>query len=111
MKSYLLIAFLTVGCTGQLAPRAPFVPSNRCESLDATHRTWGAIAKFGGVVAGAGGIATLPIDSDEKTLRGSVAISALAVGALAAAAVYIEQDAASSYARDCAEKQWLYSGE
>lgn len=109
MKSILLFAFLSVGCSAQLAPRAPFVPSDRCTSLDSEHRTWGAIAKFGGVVAGAGGIATLPIDSDKKELRATVAISALAIGALAAAAVYIEQDAASSYARDCADKQWNYS--
>jgi len=79
-----------------------------CASLDNQHRTWGAVGKFGAVVAGAGGIATLPIDSDQKTLRASVAISALIVGAVSAAAVYIEQDAASTYARECAEKDWLF---
>jgi hypothetical protein len=101
----LLALFVLLACVGCTAPLAQpsHTPTQMCASLDATHRTWGAVAKFSGVVAGAGGLATLPIDSDEKALRASVAISALLIGGLSAASVYVEQDAAGAYARDCKE--------
>jgi len=103
MKLFTLVTVVfAIGCTAPLA-RPSSTPTQTCASLDTTHRTWGAVAKFSGVVAGAGGLATLPIDSDQKTLRTSVAISALLVGGLAAASVYVEQDAAGAYARDCKE--------
>lgn len=95
-----IVCAALAGCTGTLHGRSA-TPSDACIGLDNTHRTWGAIAKFSGVIAGGGGLATLPIDTDQKTARITVATSALVLGGISAAAVYIEQDAAGAYAKEC----------
>lgn len=94
-----LVPFIIIGCTSPLS--TPKTPSNQCISLDNQHRYFGATAKFSGALAGAGGLATIPIGDDKKELRLSVAITALILGGLSAASVYIEQDAASAYAKTC----------
>jgi hypothetical protein len=101
MKIYrgLWLFFFLVGCTAPLA-RSPMAP-NTCQALDSQHRWFGALAKFSGALAGSGGLATLPIDPDKKELRAAVAVAALVLGGVSVAAVYVEQDAAASYARSC----------
>jgi len=75
-----------------------------CADLDAQHRAWGGVAKFSGVLAGAGGIATLPLPEDDKAARITIATTALVLGGLAAASVYIAEDAAGTWAKECGEK-------
>ncbi len=82
---------------GVILPQA-----EECATLDQEHRTWGAVAEIAGVLAGAGGVSTIPIPEDQKATRVAVATSAIVLGAVAATAVWISQDAAASWARDCA---------
>ena len=108
MKFFLLAAFVLAGCTAPLErkPNAPTMSQAivyDCAGLDNQHRAWGAVAKFAGVLSGSGGLATLPISDDQKTLRFSVGISSAVLGALAVTAVYIEQDAATTWAKRCSQ--------
>lgn len=104
MKACILGLVLLSGCAAPLTqPETP--ASYNCAALDNTHRTWGAIAKFSGVVAGSGGLATLPLTSDDdKTARIAVGVSAVVIGGIAAAAVYVEEDAASTWSAECQNK-------
>lgn len=119
MKSLILLACMfAAGCTAPLERRPaaaptptvgrfdapvsrPAAPSSECISLDRTHRTWGAIGKFSGILSGASGLATVPLSDSEKGLRTGIALSAVVIAGIAVAAMYVEQDAAASWARDC----------
>jgi len=109
MKTTLFLVLLT-GCAAPLArpalaPNAPpgtsDAPTVDCSGLDRDHRTWGAVAKFAGVVAGSGALASVPVGDDQKTLKWSIGVGAVLIGGLAAAAVFVEQDAASTFAKEC----------
>ncbi len=110
IMKFLFLAAIA-GCTAPLertpaTPERPFASAAAvydCASLDRDHRTWGAVAKFSGVLSGSGGLATLPISDDQKTLRFSVGISSAVLGALAVTAIYVEQDAAATWARKCSQ--------
>ena len=82
-------------------PVAAAREAGRCTELDDQHRLWGAVGKGSAVLAGASGLATIPIDSRE----GEIGLAAGAVGtaALAATAVYLSESAAESYVRECTE--------
>jgi hypothetical protein len=99
---FLAILAILPGCTAQLQRPATAVTSYDCAALDHDHRTWGAVAKFSGALSGTGALATLPMSDEQKTLRISVAVAAALLGALTPAAIYIEQDAASTWAKKCA---------
>ncbi len=108
-KSVGALTIFLGGCTAPLqrTPTAPAMPppvAYDCAGLDNQHRAWGAVAKFAGVLSGSGGLATLPISDDQKTLRFSVGISSAVLGALAVTAVYIEQDAAATWAKRCSSQ-------
>lgn len=83
----------------------PTADRSRCDSLDNQHRTWGALAEFASVLAGTGGIMTLPIADDQKTLRAVDVSAALVLGAFAATAVFVQQDTAATWARECSVAQ------
>lgn len=74
-------------------------PSARCMSLDNQHRVWGAVGKGTAVLAGAEGLSTIVTDNEK--LQTGLAIGALATGAISATAVYVSEDAATSWAREC----------
>lgn len=76
-------------------------PSERCVSLDDTHRMFGAVEKGAAFLAGGAGLATIP--EYDKTARVSVAIGAAAMGALAVTAAFVSQDAAVSWSRECSQ--------
>lgn len=76
------------------------VDRSHCESLDGQHRAWGGVAK-GAAALGAGlGAGLIPSD-ESKELRIGLAAGAIGAGALAATSVFVSEDAASSYVRDC----------
>ena len=81
------------------APAAP--PTPYCLSLDSEHRTWDAIAKGGAVIAGAEGLAAIPID--DKTGRIVLAGGTVLAAAVTAVAVAVSDGAATSWARDCSQ--------
>jgi hypothetical protein len=101
-----LIIALCGGCAGSLeASRhelgaAPASSAERCASLDNTRRTWGGVAKASAVLAGGAGVSTIP--ATDNKLETGLAISSVVVGAVAAAAVYVSEDAGNSWARECA---------
>ena len=78
---------------------AAIAPSARCVSLDSQHRTWGAIGKGAAVLAGAEGLVAIPIDS--KGGRIALATGTAVTAAVAATAVYISEDAATTWAEEC----------
>ena len=98
-------ALLVAGCAAPLQQQATLGgpgQAQACGRLDSDHRTWGAIAKFSGALAGSGGLVAIPTD-ERKELRWVAGLSAAAFGALAATAVYVSEDAAASWARDCSK--------
>jgi hypothetical protein len=76
-------------------------PTPYCSGLDASHRFWGGVAKSSALLAGGAGLATVPVDNKDAEL--GLAIGSAAMGAVAAAATYFAEDAASSFARDCGQ--------
>jgi hypothetical protein len=105
-----LIALCLGGCSGSFEeaakPRFALSPTpardaTRCASLDDGHRTWGGVAKGSAVLAGASGVAVIPIPSDDKTARISVAGGAVAAAALAAASMFVSDDFATAWSREC----------
>ena len=108
----LLLGALTLsGCAGTFeearlagpAAAAPAVPSPSdvayCRELDSSRTTWGAVAKGSAALAGASGLATLPVDSE----RGRLALggATLAVGAVSVVAVYVSEAQGAAWVRDC----------
>lgn len=70
-----------------------------CRDLDSSRTTWGAVAKGSAALAGASGLATLPVDSE----RGRLALggATLAVGAVSVVAVYVSEAQGAAWVRDC----------
>lgn len=106
----LLLGLLaTVGCSGtfneaQLVERqhrltATPAPSARCIQLDERHATWGAIAKGAAVMAGASGLATIPVH--DQGARIAIGSGVVVAGTLAASAVFVSEAAAESWVREC----------
>lgn len=107
----LLGALTLSGCAGTFeeariaghAAAAPAAPSPSdvayCRDLDGSRTTWGAIAKGSAALAGASGLATLPVDSE----RGRLALggATLAVGAVSVVAVYVSEAQGAAWVRDC----------
>ena len=107
----LLGALTLTGCAGTFeearlagAPAsAPAAPSPAdvayCRDLDSSRTTWGAVAKGSAALAGASGLATLPVDSE----RGRLALggATLAVGAVSVVAVYVSESKGAAWVRDC----------
>lgn len=86
---------------GAKAPTAATSPSDvsYCRELDSSRTTWGAVAKGSAALAGASGLATLPVDSE----RGRLALggATLAVGAVSVVAVYVSEAQGAAWVRDC----------
>lgn len=76
-------------------------PSSRCVSLDNAHRTWGGIAKGAAFAAGASGIGSIPLG--DETSRVAVAASGAAIGTVAAVSVFVSEDYAAAWARECGQ--------
>jgi hypothetical protein len=101
------VAALLTGCAGSLEQsRAETAYSTAevayCRELDDRAATWGALGKGSVVLSSGSGLATLPIDPDDKTLRLSVAGASLAFAAFAVAALYAADASSESWARECA---------
>ena len=101
MKTIALLACLLslVGCsTLRKAGFAPMLAAprpERCEALSDRASLWGAIGTGGAIVAGAGGLATIPDTS--KDARVVITVASVAVGALAAAATLVSKSASESF--------------
>jgi len=111
----LALALLLPGCAGSLeAARLEGVaarrglplsavgsaPSDRCQSLDDTHRYAGGVGKTAAFLAGGEGLATIPVQDDKAKMW--LALGVVVTGAAAAGAWWIAEDAASSWAAECA---------
>lgn len=73
--------------------------SDRCRSLDDQRRWWGGAAKGSAALAGSSGLAIIPSQSTE--LDTALAIGTGVSAAVAAAAVWLSESAAESWAREC----------
>lgn len=95
-------AGLQAACLGPPKPAAALATyteqdKERCESFRTSHNAWAGVAAAGGVVAGAGGLATIPLESDAG--KGGVAAATIAVGALAATGAILASNYADDYAK------------
>lgn len=106
MRKLIILILCSAGCAGRLgvAPSTTEVQLSRCNSLDDKHMIWGGVAKGASVIAGGEGLMMLPLSDSDKTVKTVVASTALAAGALAAASVFISEDAASTWGRECQNK-------
>ena len=75
--------------------------TNRCASLDDTHRTWGGIEKGSAFFAGASGLAIIPVK--DETGRIVLASGAVAMSGTAVVSAFVSQDAATAWSRECAK--------
>lgn len=83
------------------ARAASVPPSERCQSLDSQRRTWGAIGKGAGVLAGASGLAAIPVD--DKTARIGLAAGTVAAGTVAIVGIWVSEDAGDAWVRECGQ--------
>lgn len=85
------------GCARFRAPTLAAAPTSvsRCEQLDDRAQLWGAIGGGTGALAGGAGLST--IASSDRTLRTSLAIGSIVMGALAAGASYLTRAATARY--------------
>ncbi len=109
-------SLLLLGCSGTLTEahsagiadkydkdfrEVGYAPSSRCSQLDGRRSTWGAVAAGAAVLSGVSGISTLPVPDDQREAQIGLASGALAMAALAAVAVAVEQSADASWVREC----------
>jgi hypothetical protein len=102
------------GCAGSFEEARATTPTKRmgvplngvvgidraeCVSLDSSHRIWGGLAK--GAAVAAAGLGALEVPDLGKDARIGIGATAIGMGAIAAASVFISEDAAASWARDC----------
>lgn len=109
-KQLLLVLFLPA-CAGSLGrdptPHLPgvgaeaAVPSPRCAALDDRHAIWTSVAQGSGLLAGAAGVSSLPLHDEGKAAQVSVAVGALAFGALAAFSASLSSSASESWSHEC----------
>ena len=101
------VPLLVLGCAGSFEESRASVRigapelSARCASLDDQHRTWGGIGKGSAVLAGAAGLSVIPVSGE--TGKVSLAAGSAVAGAVAATAVYVSEQAAGSYVRECSK--------
>jgi hypothetical protein len=103
------LALVLTGCAGSFEEArlvrhgnvAAAPPSQRCVSLDSQHRAWGAVAKGAAFASGASGLATIPVRSDAA--RDALAVGSVIAGITAATSVYVAEDTAAAWARECAQ--------
>lgn len=107
MKRAVVLLVLLTGCAGPLRAasepgRLRVVPlSPRCQALSDRHALWTSIAEGAGLLAGGGGVATIPIDSESKAARIGVASTAVGVGAFAAFSAKMAAASAESWSNEC----------
>lgn len=115
MLVLLILAVLSIGCTGSLPEArsagvqartagasqkaATPVTAERCATLDDRRQLWGSAAKGLAILSGASGIATIPVNNDNAET--ALAAASLGLGALAATAVALSESAGESWVRDC----------
>lgn len=73
----------------------------RCETLDDRRQIFGGIGKGAGLLAGASGISTIPLEEADPAYRTAAAIGSLGFAAVAATTWYIAEKAGDSWARQC----------
>jgi hypothetical protein len=77
----------------------------RCQALDNRHQLAGMVGKGAAVLAGASGLAAIPVDDpDQRGLRAGLAIGSVTAAAVAAGALFVSEAAADSWARECASQ-------
>lgn len=100
-------AILAIGCGGTFEEaRRPSVqigaapPSPRCISLDDQHALYGGAAKFSAALAGASGLAAIPVKDEKAQL--ALGISSAVLAGVAVGTAFISDAKATSWARECA---------
>jgi hypothetical protein len=102
------IVLLLSGCAGSFEEsrghvRVGVPPElvQRCAALDDQHRTWGAIEKGSAFLAGASGLAVIPVQ--DETARVALASGAVVAGGTAVVSGFVSQDAAVAWSRECSQ--------
>jgi hypothetical protein len=102
-----VVSLWSLGCAGsfeesrgKLLVGAP-PPSQHCIDLDASHRHWASAAQAAGLLSGASGLASLPLNKESEPVRISVATGSLVFAAAAVYSVSESSGASESWAREC----------
>lgn len=94
-----------LGCTGSLesARKVGAAKSSpaRCETLDDRRQFASMVGKGAAVLAGASGLASIPVHSEDKAVRYGVAGGAVLSAAVAAGAMVVAEGASESWVREC----------
>lgn len=87
------------------AMAAPAGTPERCAELDDRHSLYGGVSATAAALAGVSGLSTIPLDDpDQRDLRTGVAAAGVGMAALAAGALFVSQQAATSWGRECASR-------
>lgn len=84
-----------------LSAANPTGPSERCIELDNARRTWGAIAAGAGVLTGAGGLATIPVE--DQGARIGIAAGAVAAAVVAGVSLAEVEGIGVTWVRECSQ--------
>lgn len=91
----IVVAFVIVAALGGCAPMRSRSKGARCAALSDRGVIASGVAAGGGVLAGASGLASIPVEAPGA--RVAVALGTVAFGAVAAAAVAIAQGSAEAF--------------
>jgi hypothetical protein len=72
----------------------------RCRAIDEQRIAWGAVAKGSAFLAGGSGVTAFPVEDDQA--RFALAATAIAAGAASITAVYVSEQKAELWVRECA---------
>lgn len=103
------VALLCCNCAGSLErarsqPKlgASSATAERCIALDDRRAFFGAAGKTLAILGGASGLST--IATDDERLETGLAIGSMGAAALAAGAVFVSEQAGTSWSRECATR-------
>lgn len=104
----LVLSLLLFACSGTLeesrgkltigAPPKSLSSAERCSSLSDRSTAWGAVGMGTAVLSGASGLGALPADGSVEL---GLAIGSLTLGGVSAASMFVSQESAASWAREC----------
>jgi len=104
-----ILALLLCGCGSLQQARATFgvtdayhATDEECRRYDASYLRWGGIAAGSGALAGVGGFVST--QTNDNTARVAAGTAALALGALAATAVFESTENAKRFTEQCTTK-------
>jgi len=110
MGTAALVLLVATGCAGSFeearvagiqarAVSSQKAPTDYCQGLDSQRRWWGGIGQGSALLAGAQGLATIPVKNDRAELGLAIGTATVAAGAVVA--TWVSEDAGAFTAATC----------